>query len=78
MRPLLRLGWWRGPSVLARALARAAGVRRPPVRWRKLDGPYFGNAVSTLRHESRFAEVTIEGTAPDGTLRTVARRTLTR
>ncbi|MDW5324045.1 alkaline phosphatase D family protein [Plantactinospora sp. KLBMP9567] len=78
MRPLLRLGWWRGPSVVARALARAAGVRRPPVHWRKLDGPYFGNAVSTLRHESRSAEVTIEGTAPDGTLRTVARRTLTR
>ncbi|MEE6260920.1 alkaline phosphatase D family protein [Plantactinospora sonchi] len=78
MRPLLRIGWWRGPSVAARALARTAGVRRPPVRWRKLDGPYFGNAVSTLCHENRTAEVTIEGTRSDGTLHTVARRTLTR
>ncbi|GAA3726179.1 alkaline phosphatase D family protein [Plantactinospora mayteni] len=78
MRPLLRLGWWRGPSVAARALARTAGIKRPPVRWRKLDGPYFGNAVSTLQHQGRTAEVTIEGTTPDGTLHTVARRTLTR
>jgi hypothetical protein len=77
MRPLLRVGWWRLPSVAARALARTAGVRRPPVRWRKLAGPYFGNAVATLRHEGRTAEVTIEGTRPDGTLHTVARRTLT-
>ncbi|WP_422770871.1 alkaline phosphatase D family protein [Plantactinospora sp. WMMC1484] len=77
MRPLLRLGWWRGPTVAAWTLARTAGIRRPPVRWRKLDGPYFGNAVSTLRHDGRSAEVTIEGTAPDGSLRAVAQRTLT-
>ncbi|MBE1487808.1 alkaline phosphatase D family protein [Plantactinospora soyae] len=77
MRPLLRLGWWRGPSVAARALARTAGVRRPSVRWRRLDGPYFGNAVSTLRHDGRSAEVTIEGTSAEGTLHTVARRSLT-
>ncbi|MFY1690698.1 alkaline phosphatase D family protein [Plantactinospora sp. WMMB782] len=77
MRPLLRLGWWHGPSVAARLLARSAGVHHPPVRWRKLDGPYFGNAISTLRHAGRAAEVTIEGTAPNGSLRTVARRSLT-
>jgi hypothetical protein len=77
MRPLLRVGWWRGPTAATRALARAAGVRRPPVRWRRLDGPYFGNAVSTLRHDGRSAEVRIEGTSAEGTLHTVARRSLT-
>ncbi|SCL33893.1 PhoD-like phosphatase [Micromonospora pallida] len=77
MRPLMRLGWSAGPSAAVRALARSAGVRRPTVRWRKLDGPYFGNAVGTLLHRERQAEVTIEGTTSDGRLRTVAHRQLT-
>ncbi len=72
MRPLMRLGWARGPAVAARALARAAGVPRLAVRWRKIAGPYFGNAVSTLEHHGRAARVTIEGTTKDGALRTVA------
>jgi hypothetical protein len=76
MRPLLWIGWWWLPSVVARLVARTAGVRRPPVRWRRLAGPYFGNAVGTLRHEGRTAEVTIEGTRPDGSLVTVARHRL--
>ncbi|GAA2216668.1 alkaline phosphatase D family protein [Micromonospora olivasterospora] len=77
MRPLMRLGWSPGPAGAARALARSAGVRRPSVRWRKLAGPYFGNAVATLTHRGRSAEVTIEGTTGDGHLRPVARRRLT-
>lgn len=77
MRPLLRLGWWRVPSAAARALARCAGLRRPVVYWRRLAGPYFGNAVATLTHTGRAAEVTIEGTTRDGGLRVVARRRLT-
>jgi hypothetical protein len=77
MRPLLRLGWWPGPIGAARALARTAGVRRSSVRWRRLTGPYFGNAISTLRHDGRAAEVTIEGTGKDGALRVVGQQTLT-
>ena len=42
------------------------GVRRPAVRWRKAAGPYFGNAVGTLLHRGRAAEVVIEGTTKDG------------
>ncbi|MFC8850739.1 MULTISPECIES: alkaline phosphatase D family protein [unclassified Micromonospora] len=76
MRPLMRLGWSPGPAGAARALARCAGVRRPSVRWRKLAGPYFGNAVATLAHTGRTADVTIEGTTGDGHLRTVFRRRL--
>jgi hypothetical protein len=77
MRPLMRIGWWAVPSAIVRALARAAGVERTAVRWRKLDGPYFGNAVGTLCHVGTTAEVTIEGTDPAGKLHTVSRRRLT-
>ncbi|MEU5720553.1 alkaline phosphatase D family protein [Micromonospora sp. NPDC047738] len=76
MRPLMRLGWHPGPAGAARALARSAGVPRSSVRWKKLAGPYFGNAVATLTHRGRSAEVVIEGTTSDGHLRTVARQQL--
>ena len=72
MRPLLRIGWWRLPSLVARTLARLAGVPHPGLSWRKLAGPYFGNAIGTLVHDGPTAEVVIEGTDADGTLRTVA------
>ncbi|MGC5029512.1 alkaline phosphatase D family protein [Micromonospora sp. DT229] len=77
MRPLMRLGWARGPASATRALARTAGVPRPQVRWRKLAGPYFGNAVATLTHAKRTADVIIEGTTNDGHLRQVAHHRLT-
>ncbi|MFU8871158.1 alkaline phosphatase D family protein [Micromonospora sp. SL4-19] len=76
MRPLMRLGWHPGPAAATRALARSAGVRRASVRWKRLAGPYFGNAVSTLTHRGRSAEVVVEGTTSDGHLRTVARQPL--
>ncbi|MGW0503681.1 alkaline phosphatase D family protein [Micromonospora sp. NPDC003241] len=77
MRPVMRLGWARGPAGAARAMARTAGVRRSFIKWRKLAGPYFGNAVSTLTNAGRGSEVVIEGTTSDGTLREVARQRLT-
>lgn len=72
MRPLMRLGWARGPALAVRALARSAGVPRSALRWRKTAGPYFGNAVGTLEHRDRHARVIIEGTTKDGHLREVA------
>jgi hypothetical protein len=72
-RPLMSLGWWRFPSSLTRALARSAGLGRPVVHWRKVAGPYYGNAISTLVLDGRSAEVTIEGTTKDGDLKAVAR-----
>lgn len=71
MRPFLRLGWGRSMSTGARWLARAVGVPAAPVRWRRLAGPYFGNAVATLRHDGSASRVTIEGTTKDGALTTV-------
>ncbi|MEU7927784.1 alkaline phosphatase D family protein [Micromonospora sp. NPDC049107] len=76
IRPLMKMGWSSGPAGATRALARSAGVRRPGVRWRKLAGPYFGNAVATLTHRGRQAEVIIEGTTSDGHLRPVMSRRL--
>jgi hypothetical protein len=76
MRQLAKLGWNPGPASATRALARSAGVPRPTVRWTKLAGPYFGNAIATLEHRGRGAEVVIEGTTSDGHLREVARQRL--
>lgn len=77
MRPLLRLGWSPVLAMAARALSRTAGTDRPPLRWTKLAGPYFGNAIGTLRHDGRTAEVTISGTTSAGALHEVMRRDLT-
>src|SRR5262249_3168923 len=76
MRPLLKLCWNPGLAWAARVLAHSAGVRPPTVRWKKLAGPYFGNAIATLEHRGRGAEVVIEGTTNDGHLREVARQRL--
>jgi hypothetical protein len=38
------------------------------LRWRRLAGPYFGNAVSTLRLDGVHARVRLEGTSKDGML----------
>ncbi|MEV4538321.1 alkaline phosphatase D family protein [Asanoa sp. NPDC049518] len=77
MKPVMTLGWWRGPSALVRALAKTARVRKNSIGWRKLAGPYFGNAVSTLSLSGVSAAVTIEGTRPDGELARVASLPLT-
>jgi hypothetical protein len=73
----MSLGWWRGPSSLTKALARTVGLGRPVIGWRKLAGPYYGNAISTLRLDRRSAEVITEGTTKDGDLRLVHQLELT-
>ena len=45
--------------------------------WKRLAGPYFGNAVSTLRHEGLEAQVLLEGTSKQGDLFQVATVSLT-
>ena len=76
MRPLMKLCWNAGLASAAQFLARSSGVRRPPVSWKKLAGPYFGNAIATLEHRGRAAEVVIEGTTRTGRLCEVARQRL--
>jgi hypothetical protein len=72
MRPLMRLSWSRLGARATRGLARSAGVKRPAWSWRRLVGPYFGNAVSTLRLTETEAVVTVEGTTKEGHLFEVA------
>jgi PhoD-like phosphatase len=76
IRPLMRFGWSRAGARATRRLARAAGIPPPRLRWRRVAGPYFGNALGTLRLDGRRAEVTIEGTAKSGRLFPVATVTL--
>jgi hypothetical protein len=68
MQPLMRFSWSRLAARGVRGLARSAGVPRPMLRWRRLAGPYFGNAVSTLRLDGVHARVRLEGTSKDGML----------
>ena len=78
MRPLMRFAWSRVAAQAVRGLARSAGVRRPAWRWTRLAGPYFGNAISTLRLADRVATVKVEGTDKDGQLFDVAEVTYPR
>jgi len=72
MRPFMRLSWSGTVARAVRSLARAAGVRKPGWTWSRLAGPYFGNAVSTLRLAGRQATVRVEGTDRNGDLFEVA------
>ncbi|PPK68874.1 alkaline phosphatase D family protein [Actinokineospora auranticolor] len=69
MRPLFRLGWW---QPLARVLRwwmyRSPEIEPLPVDWRKVSGPFFGNAVATLRVRGRASDLVIEcaDAGPDG------------
>ena len=53
--------------VIMRALAQAAGVEDPSVRWRYAhDEPWFDNQVATLELEGRSARLVLEKTvAPE-------------
>ena len=47
------------------ALARLAGVRKPQLRWRIGQGPWFQNMLCTLEFRGRSARIRFERTAPD-------------
>ncbi len=61
-RRVVRAGFSRPFSTLARSLARAAGAPDPGIRWRLLDGPYFDNQVATLHLDGREATVRLDKT----------------
>jgi hypothetical protein len=64
-RRIIRVGMSRWFALLTRALARAAGVRRPDVRWRIVgDGPWFDNQVATLRIDGRSIRMRLEKAVP--------------
>ena len=61
----VRFGFTRTGAAIGRALARAAGVPRPAVRWRFQDGdPRFDNQVGTLLLDGRRANARLERSLP--------------
>ena len=61
-RKVVRAGFSRPFTALARGLARAAGAADPGIRWRLLEGPYFDNQVGTVRLDGREASVRLDKT----------------
>ncbi|MCO6010149.1 alkaline phosphatase family protein [Actinoallomurus purpureus] len=60
----------------ARAVARLAGVRRPPLRWRVTDGPWFDNALATVHVDGRTASVRWEAADAEDRFRELGRAPL--
>ncbi|MFE9905700.1 alkaline phosphatase D family protein [Streptomyces achromogenes] len=77
MRIGFRFGWSAPARLLGRLLARHGRCPRPPVRWRKQGGPWFGNQLMTLTLRGRSAHLRLERTGTDETLRTVHETVLT-
>ncbi|MDQ3768800.1 MAG: alkaline phosphatase family protein [Actinomycetota bacterium] len=76
LRMTTRLAFARPLWALWRALARAAGVDDPPVRWRfEPPSPWFDNQLATVRVDGSWAQVTFEQAREDG-LRPVLERSL--
>ena len=64
MRPVFRLVWWRPLAAVIRWwMFRSPHIEPMPVEWDKISGPYFGNAIATLRTNGRKAEMVIERAA---------------
>ncbi|QPL95252.1 alkaline phosphatase family protein [Streptomyces clavuligerus] len=78
LRWAFRLGWSPAARLAGRALARHGRTGRPPVRWERTGGPWFGNQLMTLTLRGRSARLRLEQVGPPGTgLVTVDERTLT-
>jgi hypothetical protein len=54
--------------VIGQALARAAGVKPPEIRWRLAEGPFYDNQIATLTVDGREASLKLERTTGDPTL----------
>jgi hypothetical protein len=62
-----RFGWSAVARALGRSFARHARSPRPPVKWRKTGGPWFGNQLMTLTLSGRSARLRLEqAQAADG------------
>jgi hypothetical protein len=62
----IRFAWSPAARFIGRALARAAGVGDPPVRWRSAHGaPWFDNQVCFLELDGRRSRLWLQKTVPD-------------
>ena len=61
----IRAAWTKPVALFGRALARAAGVGPPPVRWRMAhDSPYFDNQVCFVELDGRRSRLWLQKTVP--------------
>ena len=66
-RTIMRTMAKRPTAAITRMLARAAGVKDPPVRWRLTGGgPWFANQYGVLTIDGRRMDARIEKAMPDG------------
>ncbi|AOS64472.1 phosphodiesterase/alkaline phosphatase D-like protein [Actinoalloteichus hymeniacidonis] len=80
LRWAFQASWWPLLRRLTRAAARRAGVTDPPLDWRRLAGPYFGNEIATLSIRGSHADIAFEQAVQADRrlgLRTMVRRALT-
>jgi hypothetical protein len=61
---MIRFGISRFGHVVGRAIARAAGVEDPEIRWRFCEGPLFNNQVATLKINGRESCMRLDKTVP--------------
>ncbi|MCL6301208.1 alkaline phosphatase D family protein [Streptomyces kronopolitis] len=55
-----RFGWSRPGRWLGKLLARHGRLPRPPVKWRRTGGPWFGNQLMTLTLVGRAARLALD------------------
>jgi hypothetical protein len=73
MKVAFKVAWSRSAEHFVRRLLRLRNRVPPlPLTWRRLCGPYFGNAIATLVLDERRAEVLLECSAPAGDPRELA------
>jgi hypothetical protein len=63
-RVMMKVAGSKPMEVIARLLARAAGVKRTDARWRLVTGQTFDNQLSTLDWEGKSATMKLEKTVP--------------
>ncbi|HYM63614.1 MAG TPA: alkaline phosphatase D family protein [Gaiellaceae bacterium] len=70
-RPAERFGSSKVGELIGKALSRSAGVPRPSIGWRTLEGPHFDNQIATLQIDGRSSLLRLERVGRDCELRTV-------
>lgn len=64
-RRIMRAALSKTGTAFTRFLARAAGVKKPPIDWEFIGPPTFDNQIGTIEIDGRTASVRIEKTSPD-------------
>ena len=78
IKPVFMLGWTRPAAAVIRWWVRRRGVPSPPMTWRDVCGPLFGNTIATVQIDGRDAQVFFEQPRRTTTLEEAGRVSLSR